>query len=241
MIVIDCQQGSPEWHQARLGIPTASQFHRLITPKTRKPSEQAHGYMLELIAERLIGEPLSSFSTGLMDRGNEVEDRAIAYYQFQRDCAVTRVGFLLHDDGLAGCSPDGLIGKDGGLEIKCPGPKKHVENLLGLDLDDVMQAQGGLWVTGRKWWDVMSYHPDMPPVIRRIERDEKLIYDLGAAALELHHALVDARATLFEEYAVDTSSVEVKPVEEPVEVVTVEPMTSEEVLAALPTGDGIPF
>lgn len=240
MIVNDCEQGTPEWFQARLGIPTASQFHRLVTPKTLKPSASARGYMLELIAERIVG-PLETYSSGLMGRGSEIEAEAVRAYEFSRDLTTRRVGFVTLDDGSAGCSPDRLIGQDGGLEIKSPGPTKHLDNLLRLNRDYVIQAQGGMFVTGRKWWDIMSYHPNIPEAIYRIERDEETIEALRVAVAKMHADLLDARATLFETYKIDTTPAKPSdmftPIEGPEGYV---PLTLEQVTANLETST-IPF
>lgn len=181
MKLIDCVQGSPEWVAARLGIPTASQFSRILTPGG-KPSSSAEPYMHALIAERLLGYPVvSADSTDFMERGKALEPEAVRYYELQRDMEAQRVGFCLADDGRCGCSPDRLIGKDGGLEIKTPSAAVHVGYLL----DDIPkkfgpQVQGCLWITGREWWDVLSYNPELPPALVRVYRDEQHIHNLEA-------------------------------------------------------------
>ena len=105
-----------------------------MTPKTRKPAKAATDYLNELIAEWMLGEPLDGASTGMMERGRDMEEEAIEWYAFVRDVDPQRVGLCLRDDGLVGASPDALVGEQGMLEIKCPGPKKHVSYLLGADL-----------------------------------------------------------------------------------------------------------
>jgi len=197
MIVHECRQGSDEWHRLRLGIPTASGFARLVTPKTGKASAQAFGYLCECFAEYGIGGPLDESSSLWMDRGRDLEERAIAWYEFDRGCDVRRVGFVTDDGATVGCSPDGLVGDDGGLEIKVPAAKTHVSYLLRpstLPNAYRMQIQGGLWICGRQWWDIVSYNPAMPAVVVRVERDEELIDKLADAteafAVELDAALV---------------------------------------------------
>lgn len=194
MRLMNVVQGSPEWHQARLGMPTASQFDRIITPKTLKPSSQSQGYLCELLAERLLGVPLDSVATEWMARGLELEPQAVEFYEFTRDVKADLGGFALLDDGSAGCSPDRLIGDDGGLEIKCPAPATHVAYLLGQAVDEKYrcQVQGSLWITGRRWWDVLSYHPDMPPALVRVERDEEFIEALAAAVGDFNARLSEA-------------------------------------------------
>ena len=197
MIVVECIQGSPEWLTARLGLPTASQFHRVLTPKTLKLSSSADAYRNELCAEWLIGEPIDPAANEWMQRGTELEPQAVAYYEAQRDVDTTEVGLCLTDDRLAGCSPDRLIGDDGGLEVKCPSAKVHVGYLLkGVEGDHMAQVQGCLFVTGRQWWDVMSFNPAMPPSIVRVERDPKFMAALEAALENFTTALADMREKL---------------------------------------------
>lgn len=175
MKIINCEQGSPEWMEARLGIPTASQFDRIMTPKTLKPSAQASGYRAELVAEWLLGHPLDWGTNAYMERGMELEEEAKRYYAFQTGQEVETVGLVLRDDGLVGGSPDGLVGMHGLVEIKCPLAVQHVRYMLGEEPDYIGQVQGYLYLTGRRWCDVLSYHPDLPPVIQRVERDEDYI------------------------------------------------------------------
>jgi hypothetical protein len=172
VIIHDVVQGSLEWMATRLGIPTASRYDELLTPKTRKPAAARHKYRAELVAEWLIGQPLEWGSTIWMERGTEMEDEARSYYQLQADVEVQRTGFISRADGLTGGSPDGLVGADGGLEIKCPGALQHVRYLLGEDPEYVGQVQGYMYLTDRAWWDVISYNPALPPVIHRVHRDE---------------------------------------------------------------------
>lgn len=181
MIPVDVQQGSPEWIQVRLGLPTASNFHRLLTPKTRKPSSQATKYMHELLAERMIGEPIDADASQFMHRGTALEADAAAYYEFQRE-PTTPVGFILRDDRKVGCSPDRLVGEDGLLEIKAFAAANHVAALLG-ETDDgyQCQVQGQLWISERKWCDRCWFNPSMPSLIQRFERDEEFIGELAQA------------------------------------------------------------
>lgn len=197
MIVLNCRQGSEEWTEARLGIPTASQYHRIITPKTGKFSSQADGYAHELLAEELLGHPVDEGASDFMARGTALEKSAIDFYEFQNDVNTTRVGFILRDDKLTGCSPDRLVGDDGGLEIKCPSAKVHVGYMLGRDADDYRcQVQGALWLTGRAWWDWLSYNPELAPVLTRFERDEAFIGKLAAAVDQFINYLDECRLKL---------------------------------------------
>lgn len=171
MRVHPADQNSAAWILARLGIPTASQFDRIITPSKRKYSESRGSYINELVAERIKGEQLRDVSTVAMSRGSELEDDARAWYEFHHDADTVTVGLCLHDEYDAGASPDALVGDDGGLEIKCPELVKHIANLRGAEIAKPTQVQGGMWVTGREWWDVTSHHPGMRHVVRRFERD----------------------------------------------------------------------
>lgn len=188
------EQGSPEWLELRLGIPTASEFDRLLTPKTRKPAAARFKYRAELLAEWLLGYPLDSGSTAFMERGTGLEAEARRWYEFETGATVQRVGFITRDDGACGGSPDGLVGEDGGLEIKCPAAVQHVLYMLGEEPDYVGQCQGAMYLTGRPWWDFLSYNPILPPVLKRIPRDEEYIAALAevidsfCAGLELDRA-----------------------------------------------------
>lgn len=180
MIIHDLEQGSPEWFAVRLGIPTASYFDKLITP-TGKESTQAETYENKLVAELLTGKPVDDFEGNEYTRqGNEREPDAAAFYALQRDIDPIKVGFVTDDNRTYGCSPDRLIGDDGLLEIKCPAAHTHVKYMLDRNIDRKYypQIQGQLLVTGRKWVDIISYHPEMQPVIIRVERDEIFLKDL---------------------------------------------------------------
>jgi len=178
MRIIDVEQGTDEWLKARLGVPTASNYSKVVT-SAGKPSAQADKYINELIAQRLTGQLPELFKSDAMERGNELEPQARAYYEFMTGNDVNEVGLILNDVG-AGCSPDGLIGDDGGLEIKCPLGTTHVGYLRAgkLPTTYVQQVQGCMYITGRKWWDFVSFHPDMESMIVRVERDEKFIKSL---------------------------------------------------------------
>ena len=174
----DVEQGSLEWMTARLGMPTASQFDRLLTPKTRKPSGGRARYRAELLGEWVLGQAIEWGSSLWTERGTELEDEARRWYELQGDIEVERVGFVTRDDGKVGCSPDGLVLDDGGLEIKCPAIVQHVQYYLGDEPDYIGQVQGSMYLTGRTWWDFLSYNPALPPVLHRIPRDDEYIETL---------------------------------------------------------------
>lgn len=180
MIIVDCEQLSLEWWQTRRGVPTASQFNRIITPAKRRYSSQARKYACELVAElRDFNPPWLSnqgrpYRSTAMQNGVDTEPEARRWYEVERNTDVTRVGFCLSDDLRFGCSPDGLIGDDGGLELKCPLLATQAEYLDAgvVPLEYLPQVHGSLIVTGRQWWDFMSYAPGLPPLLIRVVPDD---------------------------------------------------------------------
>lgn len=185
MKILDVTQGSPEWLQARLGIPTASGYDKILTPKKMTASTQAVTYRNQLAAEWLLGHPIDwQDSNGFMTRGTGMEAEARAFYELQHDVDVEQVGFILRDDGRTGGSPDALVGGDGILEIKCPAIHTHIGYVIDHGLLTAKyhaQVNGYLYLSGREWVDIISYNPMLPSVQVRIERDEKYIAALGPA------------------------------------------------------------
>lgn len=266
--IIDCEQNSPEWHHARLGIPTASNFDAILTPAKTKSSEampdgsfpirteddlksaiEAHAsskkkvtlkrhivsraaaidaldmlpdgwddgsekkstkaeqqtrrtYMLKLAGELLTGIPIDMVMTRDMERGHLMEPEARDLYRLLTGAELERVGFLKR--GRVGCSPDCLIGDDGGLEIKTTLPHLLLDMILKDEFPEQhkAQVQGALWLTGRKWWDLEvvgcveidgrpTLAPNIPPFIKRATRDEPYIAQL-AAEIERFNTDLDA-------------------------------------------------
>ncbi len=163
LITLDCEQGSEEWLQARLGIPTATGFENIVTATGKKSSSQIK-YMAELIEESIIGLQDESFKSRFMERGNQLEPLARSAYEFVTGNTVTQVGGVYLDDKKeVMVSPDGLISElKKGLEIKCPKMSTHIRYLLegGLPSEYVIQVQANLWVTGYETWDFVSYCPE---------------------------------------------------------------------------------
>ena len=198
MITLDCEQGGQEWLAAHVGIPTASAFDKILTPRTRKPSSSADKYLREKLAEWLTGRTLDESIGQFMQRGNVMEAEAVAFYELTRSVQTEKVGFCLRDDRLVGCSPDRLVGEDGLLEIKCPALTTHIGYLLtdsGLD-DYACQTQGQLWITGRAWVDVVAYNPELPPAVVRYARDEAFIAALAANVNAFVSRLAEGRQHL---------------------------------------------
>jgi len=177
MTIIDCEQGSPEWIAARCGIPSSSHFNEIITTKG-EPSKQRLKYLYRLAGEQITGIPEESYKSNAMSRGTEKEPEARNVYAFINDVEVEEVGFCLADG--YGASPDGMVGEDGLLEIKCPMLSTHVEYLLinKLPTNYFQQVQGQLLVTGRDWCDFFSYFPGMNPLTVRVQRDETFLKSL---------------------------------------------------------------
>lgn len=187
----EIKQGSPEWHALRAGKPTASEFDKIIT-STGKTSTQRQAYLYRLAGERILGTTEQTFESGWMARGKVVEEEARDVYAFESQTTVEEVGFCLHDSGLYGCSPDGLVGADGGLEIKCPSLAVFVKYVLGgkVPTEYIVQVQGSLLVTGRKWWDFYAYYPGMNPLKIKVGPD-----------IRLHRILADELELFCEELA----------------------------------------
>jgi hypothetical protein len=177
-------QGTKEWMLARAGCITASRFNDLLTPAKLEPSKAMRPYLCQLAGEAVLGGPMESYQSAAMDRGKEFEGEARDYYELTQGGQVEEAGLIYMDgdDRRVACSPDGLIGDDGGLELKCPGIPKHIEYLLGdcCPPEYVHQVQGCLFVTGRQWWDFMSYFPGLPPLIVRCEPDPRWFTALDA-------------------------------------------------------------
>ncbi len=179
MEIIDCAQGSDEWYRARLGMITASEFHSVLNKKTGRGT-----YMMKLAAERLTLMSQDTYSNANMEWGKEHEEEARECYELIMSAEIRQVGFVKHSDWV-GASPDGLIGEDGLIEIKCPNSTTHITNIIKNKMPTtyIPQVQGLLWVTERKWCDFVSYDPRVmcnPLFNVRINRDEDYISNLQA-------------------------------------------------------------
>lgn len=185
------EQGSPEWFAARLGKVTASRVADIIAKTRSGPSASRKNYLAELVAERLTGTTADSFTSPAMRWGTETEPQARAAYVFFRDAEVAEIGFVDHPSiPMTGASPDGLVGAEGLVEIKCPNTATHIDTLLGKAIDGkyVTQMQWQLACTGRAWCDWISFDPRMPEELRlhveRVVRDDKMIAELEQAVSE---------------------------------------------------------
>ena len=202
----DIIQGSPEWHALRLGKATASKITDIMA--TLKGGGEAAGrrnYRAQLVVERLTGCPTESYMNGAMQWGVDNEASARECYEFATGNAVEQVGFVDHPTiPMSGASPDGLVGADGLLEIKCPNSATHIEYLKASVVPADYQKQM-LWqmaCTGRKWCDFVSYDPRMPTELQlfiiRFDRNESAIDAISAEIIrflaEVERDVADLKA-----------------------------------------------
>jgi len=183
-------QGSPEWFDVKRGKISASGMADLTAKTKTGWGASRANYAAKIIVERLTGLTADSFSNAAMQFGTDNEPQARAAYQFFADADVAQVGFVDHPTiPMAGCSPDGLVGADGMIEIKVPNTATHIETLLGAAIDEkyIKQMQFQMACTGRKWCDYVSFDPRMPVglqlKIQRVNRDDVMIASLEKDAL----------------------------------------------------------
>jgi hypothetical protein len=191
MKIHQVQQNSPEWYALRIGRPTASEFSSIVT-SAGEPSKSRSGYAKTLAAELFAGRPVDKWQGNQWtDRGHELEAQAIAYYEFLHDVDVERVGFITDDAETVGCSPDGLVGDRGGVEVKSLKAERHIEVLEFFrkhnraPSDYIVQPQGSMWITGRAWWDLLFFHPELPTFIIRQEPIFQVIGGLASGVREV--------------------------------------------------------
>lgn len=200
-------QGSEEWFAARLGKVTASRVADVIAKTKTGYSTSRANYMAELIAERLAGARTEGFTNAAMQWGTDKEPEARAAYAFMQDVDVAEVGFVDHPAILmTGASPDGLVGDDGMVEIKCPNTATHLDTLLGgtVPAKYVTQMQWQMACTGRAWCDFASYDPRLPEAMRlfvqRVERDDRFIGETEQEVRNFLTELEDKVSTLTERF-----------------------------------------
>lgn len=179
-------QRVPAWYEARLGKVTASRINDVMSSGKGRET-----YMVQLLAERLTGEPLESFTTEAMQHGIDNEAKARAAYEARTGEFVTEVGFVQHPDILmAGASPDGLVSDDGLIEIKCPNTNTMVNYWLDETVPSkyVNQMQWQMACTGRRWNDFVAYDPRLPERLQlfivRLHRDDDRIREMKQAVEE---------------------------------------------------------
>lgn len=185
------QQRSEEWFAARLGAVTASRVADVVAKTSKGWGAGRANYMAQLIAERLTGERQETFTSAAMQHGTDTEDEARDAYAFYRDATVIEAPFVPHPSiAEAGASPDGFVGDDGLLELKCPNTATHLDTLERENVPSkyIKQMQWQMACTGRKWVDFASYDPRLPEPMRlfvkRVDRDDEMIADLENAVAD---------------------------------------------------------
>ena len=195
MKIHDVEQNSEDWYGLRAGVPTASQWHKLLTPAKLEPSRSRVGYAYELAGPVIAGESLDSFGgSSWTERGHRLEPEARDDYRAIANMPVDEVGFVTRDlddawndgDHTIGASPDALVGSTGLLEIKCLAFHNHlalVDEFIQtheFPHEFRIQVQGQMYVTGRDWCDLWLYHPHpkIPNLRIHTERDDELIQKL---------------------------------------------------------------
>ena len=179
------EQRTDDWFTARLGKVTASRVADVVAKTKTGVSASRGNYMAQLIVERLTGKPVESFSSSAMQWGTDTEPLARAAYEMATDTMVEEIGFVEHESiPMCGASPDGLVGDDGLIEIKCPNTATHIETLINNTIDNryVLQMQWQMACTDRKWCDFVSFDPRMPEALQmkiiRVNFNEMLVTDL---------------------------------------------------------------
>jgi putative phage-type endonuclease len=202
-------QGSPEWFALRLGKVTASRVADVIAKTKTGWGASRANYMAELIAERLTGEAAPSYTNAAMQWGTDHEADARAAYEFRTDAEVTQVGFFEHPDiPMTGASPDGIIGIDGLIEIKCPNTATHIDTLLGKPIDAkyITQMQWQMACAPAIWCDYISFDPRLPESMRlfvqRVARDHEVIRNLERDVTEFLAELDRKVSALRERYEI---------------------------------------
>ena len=173
MKIHDCEQRTEEWHRLRAGVPTASEFSKLVTSKG-EPSKSMEKYAVTLAAEVMAGGPVDAWQGNAhTERGAILEPEAISLYEFVHGATVEPVGFVTSDCGRWGCSPDGLVGDDGMVEVKCLKAENHIEAVLYYEKNErpqttyIQQTQGQMYICERQWCDLIFYHPVLPLLVIR--------------------------------------------------------------------------
>lgn len=188
---LNIKQGSDAWFQSRMGRVTASRIADVIAKTKTGYSASRDNYAAQLICERLTNLPTESYTNAAMQWGTETEPKARQAYESHTFTSVVEVAMIPHPTiEMAGASPDGTIGDDGLIEIKCPNTSTHIDTLLSQKIPSkyVTQMQWQMACTGRKWCDFVSFDPRMPDnlqlFIKRVDRDDELIKELETEVIK---------------------------------------------------------
>jgi putative phage-type endonuclease len=184
------EQRTTEWFAQRCGHLTASRIADMMARTQKGWGASRANYAAQLIAERLTGVAESGFTSAAMQHGIDTEAAARAAYGFMQDVEVIEAPFVLHPRlAWSGASPDGFVGDDGLVEIKCPNTATHITTLRGGEIPDkyIKQMQWQMACTERDWCDFVSFDPRMPVEmqlhIQRVDRDNDLIAEIESAAI----------------------------------------------------------
>ncbi len=203
MIIHGCEQMTLEWIRLHFGIPTAACLDQLLTPEFElRKGEMPKTLIYKKVAEKIQNRPLIDLSQSsfMMEQGMIIEEEARPWFELEYEKKVTRVGFITTDDGRVGCSPDGLIlgdaGIDGcmidprncGIEIKCPAAHTHVKYLVNgvLPKEYVAQVYGSMFVTGFKKWIFVSYRRGFPSLVLEIPTQQAIMDKIASAVDSFH-------------------------------------------------------
>lgn len=183
-IVHGVKQGTDAWFAVRRGLATASDFDKILTDELKpRTGQMPQSYCYLKAAEIVTGYIAEQGGSWATEQGSLLESEAIPFLELMWERKIERPGFITDDAMRLGCSPDGMLGADEGLEIKCPQAPAHIQYLMegGLPKCYAPQVHGSLYVTGFKAWTFVSYSRKLPPLIVRVERDEAIMATIGAA------------------------------------------------------------
>lgn len=193
------EQTSLDWLKLRIGKITASELDNMLTPEWKiRTGETPRSFVYKKAAELYRGAPLLDGGSWSTEQGQIKEDEAMAFAGMEYGYAISKMGFCESDDGRSGCSPDGLIGEDSGIEMKCPEPPNHVRYLCENDLPKDYRAQvhGSMFVTGRPQWVFFSYARGFPPLHLIVKRNAMIQAKIAEAVSNFHEMLSEAMEKL---------------------------------------------
>lgn len=197
MTILELEQRTPEWHQARLGRVGGSDVDAMLSTIKSGEAAARRDLRMRLVCERLTGRvPEAGYVNAEMQRGIEMEPIARAVYEAETGAMVQAIGYVQHDELMAGYSPDGFVGADGIIEVKCPKTATHLKYLRDgrVPLDYLGQCQHALWITGRAWIDFISFDDRLPEALAffcvRLTRDAAMV-DAYDASIKTFLASVD--------------------------------------------------
>lgn len=185
----DIQQGHIDWFKLRMGKVTASEMSNLLTPNfEHKKGESVRTYLYEKIAEGWRDAPLIHTGSWATEQGQMREEEAIPFLAIEKDWHIKNGGFIESDDGLCGCSPDGLVGDDLGVEVKCPEPTNMVRWLIDgvLPKEYAVQVHTSMYVTGFDRWIFLAYNRGFPALIVEVKRDRTFCEKIKEAVDRFH-------------------------------------------------------